>query len=198
MSSRGEVRADGGAGAAALPAAAAAAAVAAAMPDRPRADDPDQVMARRIAGVRIVRVAGYHDQRGSLLPFLDFESPFWSEPVVHGYVFTIRPGRIKGWGMHKRQADRYFVLSGNLRVVLWDGREDSPDKGSFCEFFFTAGSSGLLYIPPGVWHASQNWGRTLGRIVNLPTVRFDTGDPDKYRLDPHGGAIPFDWQLRDG
>lgn len=171
---------------------------AAAMPDRPRHEEPDQAMAAKIAGVRIERVPGYHDQRGSLLPFLDFSRPFWSEPVVHGYVFTIRPGRIKGWGMHRRQADRYFVLSGNLRVVLWDGRDESAGKGSFCEFFFTAGTQGLLYIPPGVWHATQNWGRSLGRIVNLPTARFDPGDPDKYRLDPHGGAIPFDWRPRDG
>jgi dTDP-4-dehydrorhamnose 3,5-epimerase len=97
--------------------------------DKPRTEEPDETMARKIAGVRIERVAGYHDHRGTLFPFLDFERPFWTEPVVHGYVFTIRPGRIKGWGMHLRQADRYFVLSGNLRVVLYDGRDDSPDPG---------------------------------------------------------------------
>ena len=171
---------------------------AAAVPDRPRDAEPDQVMAAKIGGVRIARVAGHHDQRGSLLPFLDLGSSFWSEPVVYGYLFTTRPGRIKGWGMHRRQADRYFVLSGDLRVVLCDGRDGSPDKGHFCEFFFTRGSSGLLYIPPGVWHATQNWGRTLGRVANFPTVRYDPGDPDKYRLDPHDGGIPFDWRLRDG
>jgi dTDP-4-dehydrorhamnose 3,5-epimerase len=169
----------------------------AATPDRPRSEEPDQEMGRNIAGVRIERVPGYHDHRGTLFPFLDFERPFWSEPVVHGYLFTIRPGRIKGWGMHKRQADRYFVLSGNLRVVLYDGRDDSPDKGNFCEIYFTPESTGLLHIPPGVWHATQNWGDSLGRVANFPTVRFDPQDPDKYRIDPKSGAIPFDWNLRD-
>lgn len=73
--------------------------------DRPRTEEPDETMARKIAGVQIERVAGYDDHRGTLFPFLDFERPFWTEPVVHGYLFTIRPGRIKGWGMHLRQAE---------------------------------------------------------------------------------------------
>jgi dTDP-4-dehydrorhamnose 3,5-epimerase len=170
---------------------------AAAVPDRPRDEEPDQVMARRIAGVRVERVPGYHDHRGALFPFLDLARPFWSEPVVHGYLFTLRPGRIKGWGMHKRQADRYFVLAGNLRVVLYDGREEAPTAGNFCEIFFTPETAGLVYIPQGVWHATQNWGKTLGRIANFPTARFDPADPDKYRVDVHGGTIPFDWTLKD-
>ena len=168
-----------------------------AVPDAARAEEPDAAVARNIAGVRIERVPGYHDHRGSLYPFVDFSRPFWSEPVVHGYLFTLRKGRIKGWGMHRLQADRYFVLSGDLRVVLYDGRDDSPDQGHFCEFHFTRESAGLLFIPPGVWHATQNWGATLGRIANFPTVRFDSENPDKYRVDPHASAIPFDWHLRD-
>ena len=170
----------------------------AAKADAARQEEPDQVVAKNIGGVKIQRILGYHDQRGSLVPFLDFANPFWSEPIVHAYEFTIRPGRIKGWGMHRRQADRYFVQQGDLRVVLHDGRENSPTRGNFCEFHFTGGSYGLLYIPQGVWHATQNWGTTLGRISNFGTARFDPADPDKSRIDPHSGAIPFDWSLRDG
>ncbi|HEY0781418.1 MAG TPA: dTDP-4-dehydrorhamnose 3,5-epimerase [Thermoanaerobaculia bacterium] len=166
--------------------------------DAPRSAEPDEVMTRRIGGVRIERLAGYHDARGALVPFLDAAAPFWQEPIVWGYQFTIRPGRIKGWGMHERQADRYFVVAGDLRVVLYDGRDDSPDRGHFCEFYFADGGAGLLSIPPGVWHATQNWGESLGRIVNFPTRRFDPRDPDKFRLDPHDGSIPFDWRLKDG
>ena len=100
--------------------------------------------------------------------------------------------------MHQRQADRYFVQTGDLRIALHDGRESSPTKGETCQFWFTGGSYGLVYIPPGVWHATQNWGTTLGRIVNFGTVRFDTADPDKARIDPHSGVIPFDWAIHDG
>jgi dTDP-4-dehydrorhamnose 3,5-epimerase len=167
-------------------------------PDAARTEEPDEVMARNIAGVRAERLAGYHDHRGSLVPFMDFTRPFWNEPIVHAYEFTIRPGRIKGWGMHRRQADRYFVQTGDLRIVLHDGREGSPTKNAFCEFWFAGSGSLLLYIPQGVWHATLNWGTTLGRIVNFGTARFDPADPDKARIDPHSGVIPFDWTIRDG
>jgi dTDP-4-dehydrorhamnose 3,5-epimerase len=166
--------------------------------DAPREEEPWAVMARRIEGVRVAPVHGHHDHRGALVPFLDASDPFWEEPVVWAYLFTIRPGRIKGWGMHRRQRDRYFSVSGEMRVVLFDGREGSPTRGNFCEFHFTDEAQGRLSIPAGVWHATQNWGDRLVRIANFPTAAFDPRDPDKHRVDPHAGTIPFDWRLRDG
>jgi hypothetical protein len=38
------------------------------------------------------------DHRGSLVRMIDTREPFWIEPVVYAYEFTIRPSRIKGWG----------------------------------------------------------------------------------------------------
>jgi hypothetical protein len=37
---------------------------------------------------------------------------------------------------------------------------------------------------------------SLTEVVN--TRPCDHADPDKYRIDPHSGEIPFDWTLRDG
>jgi dTDP-4-dehydrorhamnose 3,5-epimerase len=160
--------------------------------------EPGQAIASRIQGVIYQRAAGFHDHRGDLVPFLDAADSFWLEPVVWAYLITVRPGRIKGWGMHRLQTDRYFVVAGDLRVVLYDGRDGSPTRGSFCEFQFTDNVHGRLAIPPGVWHATQNWGTTLGRITNFPTRRYDPNAPDKLRIDPHGPEIPFDWRLPDG
>ena len=47
-------------------------------------------------------------------------------------------------------------------------------------------------------HADQNIGDREARLLNFPTRPYDRADPDKYRIDPHSGAIPFDWELRDG
>jgi len=52
-------------------------------------------------------------------------------------------------------------------------------------------------IPPGVWHADQNTGDIDAVILNFPTRPYDPADPDKHRIDPHSGEIPFDWTLRD-
>ena len=50
---------------------------------------------------------------------------------------------------------------------------------------------------PGVWHADQNTGDVDAAILNFPTRAYDREDPDKHRIDPHSGEIPFDWSLRD-
>ena len=137
------------------------------------------------------------DHRGSLTPIMGDPS-FWAEPVVHAYRITIRPGRIKGWGMHKLQADRYCIAAGDLRVVLFDGRVESSSHGEYDVFAFGPETPSLLRIPPGVWHADQNTGDVDVEIVNFPTRAYDPLDPDKYRIDPHSGEIPFDWTLPDG
>jgi dTDP-4-dehydrorhamnose 3,5-epimerase len=151
-----------------------------------------------IDGVRLVRLAPFVDHRGAMVEVVNFDEPFWQEPIVHAYQITIRPGRIKGWGMHRLQADRYFSGHGLVRVVLHDGRVESPTHGLFAEFHFSEEAPGLLYIPPGVWHADQNTGDRQALIVNFPTRAYDRANPDKYRIDPHSGAIKFDWTLRDG
>jgi dTDP-4-dehydrorhamnose 3,5-epimerase len=150
-----------------------------------------------IEGVVVKRLRSHVDHRGSLTPVLDARDPFWADPIVYSYEITINPGRIKGWGMHRLQADRYYVATGNVRVGLFDGREDSPSAGVAVEVQFSTRTPGLLLIPPGVWHADQNWGDTEVRIVNFPTRPYDPDSPDKFHIDIDAGIIPFDWSLRD-
>ena len=138
------------------------------------------------------------DHRGTLIEAVNFDHPFWDEPVVYAYTFTVARGRIKGWGMHKFQTDRYVALTGRLRVVLYDGRPDSPTFHHFAEFSFADEAPGFLRIPPGVWHADQNVGQSPCRVSNFPTRPYDRDTPDKYRIDPASGEIPFDFTLRDG
>jgi len=152
----------------------------------------------RIDGVELVRVTPYVDHRGALTEVVNFDHPFWREEVVYAYCFTIGPGRIKGWGMHKLQTDRYAIVNGSVRVVLFDGRSESPTQGLVDVRQLTGEAPSLLASPPGVWHADQNWGDDDALIFNFPTRPYDPTSPDKFRLDPHSGEIPFDWSLPDG
>jgi len=166
--------------------------------DDPTVDAEGRRLAVGIDGVRLVMLGPLRaDHRGTLLEILDVRNPFWGEPIVYAYRFSVRPGRIKGWGMHKLQADRYFTVSGRVRVVLYDGRTSSPTHGRFAEFQFTDETPGLLRIPPGVWHADQNTGDVDAVILNFPTRPYAHDRPDKYRIDPASGELPFDWTLKD-
>lgn len=161
-------------------------------------DSGGRRLAAGIDGVRLRMLGPLHaDHRGSLLEVVDTRQDFWDEPIVYAYRITVRPGRIKGWGMHMLQSDRYLTVSGRLRVVLYDGRTTSPTHERFAEFQFTDETPGLLLIPPGVWHADQNTGDRDVVLMNFPTRAYDHDTPDKYRIDPWNGEIPFDWTLRD-
>jgi dTDP-4-dehydrorhamnose 3,5-epimerase len=152
----------------------------------------------KLEGVVTAPAVVHADHRGTLMETVNFDDAFWEEPVVYAYTFTVAPGRIKGWGMHKGQTDRYVVLVGRLRVVLYDGRPDSQTFQEFAEFSFADEAPGFLRIPPGVWHADQNVGEVPCRVLNFPTHPYDRDAPDKYRIDPASGEIPFDFTLRDG
>lgn len=65
-----------------------------------------------IKGIIVERRAWHADQRGAL-EVVDLSRPFWSGPVVYSCCFTIRPGRIRSWGMHGLQAAQH--KRGQLR-----------------------------------------------------------------------------------
>jgi dTDP-4-dehydrorhamnose 3,5-epimerase len=166
--------------------------------DRPTTSPDGTPYESGLHGVVHQRLQRLSDHRGSLIEAVHPNNSFWREPVHHCEYVTIRPGRIKGWGMHKLSDDRYVVADGKIRVVLYDGRVRSPTFDRIVEFHFTAESPGLLRIPAGVWHANHNWGDTEATFLVFPTRPYDHANPDKYRLDPIDGPIPFDWTLREG
>src|SRR5690349_11681388 len=170
----------------------------AASADRPTVDAEGRRRETGIADVQLKMLGPLQaDHRGSLLEVIDVREPFWKEPVVYAYRISVRPGRIKGWGMHRLQSDRYLTVSGPLRVVLYDGRVRSPTYQRYAEFQFTDETPGLLLIPPGVWHADQNTGHEDAVLINLPTRAYDRDRPDKYRIDVASDQIPFDWSLKN-
>lgn len=171
-------------------------------PDAPK--DPPSVGADGrplpppIEDVELLPVSRHVDHRGSLTEVFTGESDFWREPIVYSYAIEIAPGVIKGWGMHRGQADRCHLVSGRVRTVLYDGRERSPSHGALAKLHFSDANPTVIRIPPGVWHAHQNYTDAPAVIVNFPTLAYDRSDPDKYRIDPASGKIPFDFALPDG
>ena len=77
------------------------------------------------AGVSFYDVPMQMDERGSVREMFDLRWNWHPDPIVFVYSFSIRPGMIKGWGMHKRHEDRYYVLAGEMEAVLYDERPDS-------------------------------------------------------------------------
>lgn len=138
------------------------------------------------------------DERGRLF---EVYSRNWfpdDDPVEHVYITTLRPNIVKGWGLHKLHDDRYFLISGEMRVVLYDVRPDSPTCGNLSVITLGAENRQMLRIPAYVWHADVNIGQNEAVLLNMPTMIYDYCNPDKYRLPLDTPLIPYDFDGRAG
>jgi len=143
-----------------------------------------------IHGVTFKNIEPQIDDRGMVCEMFDTRWTWHKDPLVFSYFFTIRPGVIKGWGIHKKHEDRYFVVSGEMEVVLYDDRKNSPTKGMVSKIYLTEHKRRLMNIPIGVWHADRNIGTKDVVIVNFPTICYNHKDPDKFRLPLNTKKIP--------
>jgi dTDP-4-dehydrorhamnose 3,5-epimerase len=116
-------------------------------------------------------------------------------PVVHIYQSRLYPGALGAWSCHQRSTDRLFVNQGQLKIVLFDGREDSRTSGLIMELHAGDTRPSLIVVPPGIWHGLQNLGSTDALILNCPTEAYDYKDPDHYRLAYDSAEIPYAWNV---
>ena len=104
-------------------------------------------------------------------------------PIAQVHLNYTLVGRIRAWGLHKKNMDRLFLVSGQVKFVVFDGRKDSPTYGVVNEIIVGDRSPGLLLIPPNLYHGWKNIGNTNALIINMPTNLYDYENPDAYHLD---------------
>jgi dTDP-4-dehydrorhamnose 3,5-epimerase len=119
-------------------------------------------------------------------------------PVVHIYQSRLFPGAIGAWSCHMKSVDRLFVNQGHLKVVLFDGREESPTFGRVVELHVGDARPAFLVLPTGIWHGLQNLGSSDALVLNYPTEAYDYEDPDHWRLPYDTPEIPYQWHVGGG
>jgi dTDP-4-dehydrorhamnose 3,5-epimerase len=150
-----------------------------------------------IEGVTVRKLRLIPDERGFLMEM--FRSD-WDEFQKFGqtYVTAVYPGAVKAWHYHKIQTDHFVCVAGMAKVVLYDGRKDSPTHGEINEFFMGILNPILLKIPPFVYHGFKGISQEMTLIVNVPTELYNYATPDEYRLPANADDIPYDWARKDG
>jgi dTDP-4-dehydrorhamnose 3,5-epimerase len=149
-----------------------------------------------IDGVKVVKLKVIPDERGRLMEMLRSDEP---EFIKFGqvYVTTAYPGVVKGWHYHERQHDAMVVVSGMMKIVLYDRRTGSPTHGEVNEFSAGIHNPVRIHIPPGVCHGFKCISDEEAIVVNVPTEVYRYDDPDEFRIDPHNNDIPYDWARLD-
>jgi len=148
-----------------------------------------------IDGVRIKPLKKICDERGMVMHMLRCDDPDFDK-FGEIYFSVVYPGVTKGWHLHKEMTLNYAVVSGMIKLVLYDEREGSPTKGELQEVVIGEDNYVLVRVPPLIWNGFKGIGTEMAIVANCATHPHD---PDEIsRLDPFDNHIPYDWSLRHG
>jgi len=150
-----------------------------------------------INGVAVKKLNLIPDERGRVMEILRADDAMFKK-FGQVYITSAYPGVVKAWHYHKGQTDFFTVLSGMVKLVLYDPRKNSPTKGEINEFFLGTYNPSLVSIPADVYHGFKCISETEAIMLNCPTEPYNRNDPDEYRRPPHTKKIPYDWARKDG
>jgi len=148
-----------------------------------------------IEGIAIRPLKQISDERGKVMHMLKRDDP-WFEKFGEIYFSAVYPGAIKGWHLHKVMTLNYAVVSGIIKLVLYDDREGSPSRGRLQEIFTGQDNYALISIPANVWNGFKGIGTAPAIVANCATIPHDPAEI--VRLDPLTKTIPYDWNLKHG
>lgn len=135
------------------------------------------------------------DERGTIMHMLKSSDP-WFESFGEIYFSTIYPGVVKGWHIHHRMTLNYCVISGNIKLVLYDDRANSPTQGEINELFIGTDNYSLVKIPPLIWNGFKGIGSIPSVLANCSSEPHDPNEIE--RMDPFANSIPYTWDLKNG
>ena len=148
-----------------------------------------------IKGVAVHPLRRIPDERGMVMHMLRADAPHF-ERFGEIYFSTVYPNVVKGWHLHRRMTLNYAVVSGMIKLVLYDDREDSPTRSEVMELFVGNQNYVLVTVPPLVWNGFKGVGTAPAIVANCATVPHDPTEIE--RLDPWSPRIPYSWDLRHG
>jgi len=146
-----------------------------------------------IQDVTITPLKVIEDDRGKVMRMMRRDDAGF-ERFGEVYFSVVNPGVVKGWKKHLRMTQNMAVPSGNVRIVLYDGREGSSTKGEVVEIETGADNYQLVKIPPLVWYSFGAGGDMPALVANCTDMVHDPGEG--VVCDLSDGSIPYDWNVR--
>jgi dTDP-4-dehydrorhamnose 3,5-epimerase len=152
----------------------------------------DEQSAENIHQVYLLPLKKVINERGFLLEVQRNDDPHYPG-FGQIYVTNTLPGVVKAWYRHQQQTDQIALLKGELLLVLYDSREDSPTRNQLQEIRLSESNPLLVQIPIGVWHGFKALGAEAASLLHLNSLAFNFANTDEERLPCDDPAIPYRW-----
>jgi dTDP-4-dehydrorhamnose 3,5-epimerase len=98
------------------------------------------------------------------------------------YFSTINYNDIKPWKKHKKMTLNFIVPVGEIQVVIYDDRENSPTKGKFNNFVISINDYNRITIPPDVWVAFRGLSKELNLLLNITDIEHDPDEMERINF----------------
>jgi len=106
-----------------------------------------------INDIKIIDLKTHSDDRGFFREVVRFPEEFINIPVSQISHSKVNEGIIKAWHGHVYQSQWNYVVSGQIKVGLYDNRKGSSTYTETMEFAVGDGVDPIFYFfPPGILH----------------------------------------------
>ena len=146
-----------------------------------------------IQGVLVHLLTQIPDERGKIMHMLKETDPHF-ERFGEIYFSMVYPGVVKGWHRHLKMTLHYTVVTGAVKLALYDDRPGSPTHSEVQELFLGESNYCLVKVPPMVWNGFKGVGTVPAIVPNCATIPHDPQEIE--RVDPASPKIPYDWELK--
>jgi dTDP-4-dehydrorhamnose 3,5-epimerase len=146
-------------------------------------------------GVVLKPLQPHADERGYLMEILRETDPHFQH-FGQVYVSKNYPGVIRAWHHHEKQTDVWAVVSGMIKVALYDLRRHSGTHGEVQEIFMGDDNPVVLVIPVGVLHGYKTIGTAPSLLLNFADHVYNPAEPDELRIPWDSPDVPYNWDIK--
>lgn len=138
-----------------------------------------------IDGVVIKALKTHEDERGFFREIFRFSEEYNDISIGQLSHSLVNEGVIKGWHGHKVQSQWNYVVTGLIKVVLYDNRANSQTYKKTMEFLVGDDQVPCAYFfPPGVLHGYKCLKGPM-HIIYATSGVYDLQDEIRKELDYH-------------
>jgi len=143
-----------------------------------------------IHDIKITPLKIISDERGKVMHMLRTDTKIFKQ-FGEIYFSTIYNKAIKGWHLHKESYLNYTCIKGEVKLVLFDDRNDSPSKNKFQEIILSPKNYCLITIPPNIWNGFKGLDKEESIIANCLTIAHN--EKEMIRKNPFDKKFNYQW-----
>lgn len=146
-----------------------------------------------IGGVSINLLKQIHDDRGAVYHVMKSNEKQFDK-FGEAYFSKINNNVVKGWKFHKEMKQNFCVPFGQLKLVLFDNRENSITKGLINEIILDDSKNyNRVTIPKNIWYSFKCLSNPYCLLLNISDMEHDP--LESMTMDINTNDIPYSWTI---